>query len=391
MKLRRAMAAAAATAAIAPIALLSAPAAFATESPGASATASAETDGTSTTTGQSSTTGDGTSSSTGDQSSTSGDSTTSSTDGQNTDTAKDATTPDGKSSASADDTTSSADDQNAKTGEDTTTPDGKNTPSGSAPSPTSTAPDEWTPDACDKYNLDDNLEVKVNGLPSKIVAGSGWHNFTFSVKNNSDVDLKNVWVDTYTEYADGVNMNDSLAWDLAQIQFKDPKTGKWTDSYQDSYTDGGTKDTVVATGTFIGIIDAVDKGAKVDMDLRVRVGAKAPAGSSFAMSSAVYAGKGTDCNGNGDTYQFTVLKAGSKPSGVGDAKPSGDKPTTKPKTNMEPQGGSEQLPVTGSLAETGSSSMLPVIGLTGGVAVVAGAGALFVVRRRRGAGSNAAA
>jgi LPXTG-motif cell wall-anchored protein len=37
----------------------------------------------------------------------------------------------------------------------------------------------------------------------------------------------------------------------------------------------------------------------------------------------------------------------------------------------------------GNLAETGSSSALPVIGLVGGVAVVAGAGAMFVVRRRK--------
>lgn len=41
------------------------------------------------------------------------------------------------------------------------------------------------------------------------------------------------------------------------------------------------------------------------------------------------------------------------------------------------------MDVSGSLAETGSSSALPMIGLVGGVAVVAGAGAVFVVRRRK--------
>ncbi len=87
-----------------------------------------------------------------------------------------------------------------------------------------------------------------------------------------------------------------------------------------------------------------------------------------------------------------VLKAGSTtPAGTGDAKPTGDKPTGKPQSDMKPQGGSEQLPVTGSLAHTGSSSALPAIGLIGGAAVVAGAGAMFVVRRRKGAGTNAAA
>ncbi|WP_328828902.1 hypothetical protein OHT77_14970 [Streptomyces sp. NBC_00252] len=226
----------------------------------------------------------------------------------------------------------------------------------------------------------------MNGLPSKIVAGSGWHDFTFSVQNNSDTDLKNVWVDTFTEYADNVNVNDSLAYELAQLQYKDPQTGKWTDSYQDN--DGDT----TVPGTFVGVIDAIDKGAKVDMDLRVRVSSKAPAGTSFAMSRAIYAGKGTSCNGNGDTYEFTVLASGSiAPGGTGDAKPTGGKPTAKPKTDMKPQGGSEQLPVTGSLAHTGSSSALHVIGLGGGAAVAVGAGAMFMVRRRKSAGQNAAA
>ncbi|MER6539097.1 hypothetical protein ABT215_35995, partial [Streptomyces sp900105755] len=99
------------------------------------------------------------------------------------------------------------------------------------------------------------------------------------------------------------------------------------------------------------------------MDLRVRVSSKAPAGSSFAMSSAIYAGKRTSCNGNGDSYEFTVLKAGSTtPAGTGDAKPTGES-----QSDMEPQGGSEQLPVTGSLPHTGSSSALPAIGLIGKV------------------------
>uniref|UniRef100_UPI001F2FB311 LPXTG cell wall anchor domain-containing protein n=1 Tax=Streptomyces shenzhenensis TaxID=943815 RepID=UPI001F2FB311 len=251
------------------------------------------------------------------------------------------------------------------------------------PSTTPSKPSDWTPDQCDAFSLDENLKVAVDGLPSKIVAGSGWRDFTFSVQNNSDTDLKNVWVDTFTEYDD--NVNGSLAYELAQLQYKDPQTGKWTDSYQDS--DGSD----VVPCTFVGVIDAIDKGAKVDMDLRVRVSSKAPAGSSFAMSSAIYAGKGASCNGNGDSYEFTVLKAGSTtPAGTGDAKPTGDKPTGKPQSDMKPQGGSEQLPVTGSLAQTGSSSALPAIGLIG-AAVAAGVGAMFVVRRRRGAGANPAA
>ncbi|MEU9247630.1 hypothetical protein [Streptomyces sp. NPDC048385] len=352
MKLRRAMVTAAATAVIAPLALLSAPAVFADD--GGTATASTSSPAAAE------------SSPAADQSSPAADESSPAAD---------------ESSPAADESSPAADESSPAAGESSPADSGSPTPS-AAPS----KPSDWTPDQCDAFSLDQNLKVAVDGLPSKIVAGSGWHDFTFSVQNNSDTDLKNVWVDTFTEYDDNVNVNDSLAYELAQLQYKDPQTGKWTDSYQDS--DGGD----VVPGTFVGVIDAIDKGAKVDMDLRVRVSSKAPAGSSFAMSSAIYAGKGTSCNGNGDSYEFTVLKAGSTtPAGTGDAKPTGDKPTGKPKSDMTPQGGSEQLPVTGSLAHTGSSSALPVIGLVGGGAVVVGAGAMFVVRRRKGAGANAAA
>lgn len=361
MKLRRAMVTAAATAVVAQLALVSAPVAVAAESPSPSASSSTGTDG------------------------------SLSAENQST-PSNEKSTPSDQQNTPSDAQSTPSDEQSTSSDEKSSSSDGQSTPTTQGVAPSKSAgSDEWTPDECDEYNIDDNLAVTVKGLPNKIVAGSGWHDFTFSVKNNSDADLKNVWVNTFTEYADDVNMDDSLAWDLAQLQYKDPETGKWTDSYQDSYSDGNANDATVATGTFVGIIDAIDKGAKVDMDLRVRIDAKAPAGSSFAMSSAVYAGKGTACNGNGDVYEFTVLKAGSKPADEGDAKPTGDKPTEKPKTDMKPQGGSEQLPVTGKLASTGSSSAVPTIGLVGGVAVVLGAGALFAVRRRKGAGSNAAA
>ncbi|MEU6093957.1 LPXTG cell wall anchor domain-containing protein [Streptomyces sp. NPDC047079] len=345
MKLRHAIATAVASAAMAPLALLSAPAAFAEDpSPSASATETVTSE-------------------------------------SPTSPAPDTTTPPADSGSSASASSAPASSAPASSAPSVTA---SVTPSRSQSQTPSSGPTDpsggWSPDQCEDFNLDENLKVTVKGLPSKIVAGSGWHGFTFSVRNNSDTDLKNVWVSTFTEYADDVDA--SLAFDLAQLQYKDPETGKWTDAYQDG--DGDT----VLSGTFVGVIDAIDKGATVDMDLRVRISSKAPAGSSFALSSAIYAGKGTACNGNGDSYDFTVLAAGTKPTDNGDAKPNGDKPT-KPTTDMKPQGGSEQLPVTGSLASTGSSSTLPVIALVGGVAVVAGAGAVFAVRRRKSGGQAA--
>ncbi|MDH2389498.1 hypothetical protein QCN29_11970 [Streptomyces sp. HNM0663] len=248
------------------------------------------------------------------------------------------------------------------------------------------AESKWTPFECETFDLDENLQVSVSGLPSKIVAGSGWHNFTYSVTNDSDADLTDVYIETYTEYDDDTNLEHSLALELAQIEFKDPETGQWTDSYQELFED--EEGELLVTGSFVGYIDDLAKGETAEMDLRVRIDAKAPAGSSFALSSAIYAGEGTSCNGNGDSYAFTVLAKESKPGDVDEAKPSGEKPEGKKPNSPKPQGGAKELPVTGSLAETGSNSMLPTIGIAGGIAIVAGTGVVFALKRR---GNGAAA
>ena len=64
-----------------------------------------------------------------------------------------------------------------------------------------------------------------------------------------------------------------------------------------------------------------------------------------------------------------------------------DRVDTPPVPVTKPAGDTSK--VTGSLAETGSSSSTSMIALAGGAAVVLGAGAMFVVRRRKNAGAAA--
>ncbi|MEU1184367.1 LPXTG cell wall anchor domain-containing protein [Streptomyces sp. NPDC005820] len=227
---------------------------------------------------------------------------------------------------------------------------------------------------CKSFELDDNLTAQIEGLPNKIVAGSGWHGFTFKVRNDSDQDLTNVYIDAFIEYGDD---NDALLSDgLAVIQVKED--GKWTNGFQDSYEDENGE-AVKVTGSFVGLLDTLEKHSSSTLDLRVKVKASAPAGSSFALSEAIYAGKDATCHGNGDFYDVKILAAGSDTGDVDDAKPNGNKPDTDDGTRA--QGGAK--PISGSLASTGSDSSLPVIGLVGGVAVLAGAGAVVAVRRRQ--------
>jgi hypothetical protein len=350
MKLRRVMATIAATAAIAPLALLSAPAAFADgESPDTSVSTPAAED---------------------------------STPASDTSTpaADDSTPAADTSSPAADDSTPASD--TSSPAADTSSPVATGTPSGtSSPSPSaspSKPSDDFDPYAdCKTFDLDEKLSASITGLPNKIVAGSGWHTFKFVVKNASDKDLQNVWINALTEYSDDVNQDSSLMLNLAQIQLK--QDGKWTDSYQESVGSGSDETTL--SGSIVAVLPTLEKKSSTTLDLRVKIKSSAPAGSSFALSQAVYAGKGESCYVNGDYYEFSVLAAGSSdPGDVGDAKPTGQKPSGT-NEDLKPQGDVNEA--TGSLASTGSSSALPVIGLVGGAAVVAGAAAVVMVRRRK--------
>ncbi|MFF8969646.1 hypothetical protein [Streptomyces sp. NPDC014995] len=339
MKLRRTLVTAAATAAMVPLALLSAPTAFAEESGSPSASAS-ESESSSASPSESDTTGASDSASASDTTSPSASESESQTA---------SSSPSGSASQSSSSSASSSASASASAGDDSFDP--------------------YTD--CETIDLDEDLSATFKGLPNKIVAGSGWHDFEYVIKNNTDADLKNLYMATYLEYADETDA--WLSEGLAVIQVKED--GKWTSAYQDAYEDEDGK-TVNVTGSFVGLLDELAKGDSATLDLRVKVKASAPAGSSFAMSQAIYVGDEADCHFNGDFYDVQILAAGSDADGVGDAEPNGDKPSD----GAKPQGSAK--PISGSLATTGSNSALPMIGLVGGVAVVVGAGAVFAVRRR---------
>ncbi|MFI7500384.1 LPXTG cell wall anchor domain-containing protein [Streptomyces sp. NPDC049687] len=341
MKLRRTLVTAAATAAMAPLALLSAPAAFA-EGSGSPTASITESQDTTSAPSQSETSGASASSS---------DTTSPSTSSQTQGSSSSASASSSQSSSASSSSSSSA---------------------SSSSSSSASADDSFDPSDCRSLDLDENLSATINGLPSKIVAGSGWHDFTYVVENNGDADLKNVYMTTFLDYED--NEDVWLSEGLAVIQVKED--GKWTNAYQDSYEDENGK-TVNVTGSFVALLDDLEKDASATLDLRVKVKASAPAGSSFAMSDAIYVGDDADCHFNGDFYDVEILAAGSDTGDSGDATPNGDKPSS----GTKPQGSAK--PISGSLASTGADSTLPMIGLLGGVAVVAGAGAVFTVRRRK--------
>ncbi|MFD8800574.1 LAETG motif-containing sortase-dependent surface protein [Streptomyces atroolivaceus] len=333
MKLRRTLALAAATAVIGPVVLLSAPAAF------------ADTETTTTETASPTPT------------ETASEAPSESPTPENTESASPSATPEA---------TESSEETTPETSEPAPTATETETPS-ATPTPTPSETDEEEEPGEDEElgNCEPHpLDLAINGLSGKIARGSGWDRFTLNAYNDSGKTVKNV-VFFAAAAADkaGEHLFTSKQ---VRIQALNEAEGTWEDLEGDGTASG-----------YVGETDELKPGYEVDIDLRLKVAASAPVGAGFSLGGGLVFGEElesvpcfTDV-----AYKFQIVDAG-------------DEDDTKPQ-----QGGSVPVPdtkpagdtakVTGSLAETGSSSSTTMFALAGGAAVVLGAGAMFVVRRRK--------
>ncbi|KOG34109.1 LAETG motif-containing sortase-dependent surface protein [Streptomyces resistomycificus] len=349
MKLRRAMAAAAATAVIAPLALLSAPTAFATDDTPDTSTSSPAAEET-TPSAEESTPAADTSTPAADESTPAADEST---------PAADTSTPAADESTPAADTSSPAADESSPA---------------ASPSPSASESAPADPELCVDEDGNSTAELSADvtsglaGLPETIVAGGGWTAFSFNVSNNGDDEIKDI------KPLIGVA---AIGWEDAEdysgeikVQVFNSGTRTW-DTIADAAGEGGTFPSF-----------SLGAGQSISYKLRLSVSGKVPDSLGLTGGLAEYAddeGCWVADDPNGWVYFFDILAAGSDAGDPNDAKPQGGKTDL---TDVN------EVSATGTLAETGSSSALPMIGLVGGVAVVAGAGAVFVVRRRK-AGAEA--
>ncbi|MFF0745668.1 LPXTG cell wall anchor domain-containing protein [Streptomyces sp. NPDC004111] len=232
--------------------------------------------------------------------------------------------------------------------------------------PTKPPVDPTEPPVDEDCKLDEALSTTLNGLPSKVVAGTTV-NFTIRVTNGTGKEI-----DEVKPFA-AVYAN-------ANADFKD--IGKLLRLQSAPAGSNAFKD--VKEAEYAGTITHLKAGASADLKMRLTVDAKAPAAEGIAFVAGDYWNDNGSCGGNDlKEYGFEILAAGSKPGKVEDSKPSKVKDATQVPV---PQGGAGTTPVTtdasGNLAATGSSGT-PQLALAAGAAVVLGAGAVLVVRRRR--------
>ncbi|MFJ3900352.1 LPXTG cell wall anchor domain-containing protein [Streptomyces sp. NPDC090025] len=228
---------------------------------------------------------------------------------------------------------------------------------------------EEEPDGC--VDVTKSLTVSVTG-PKTVAAGATG---TFSVRvtngTNGTLDMPGAAFNL----VNAANGDDSIN------KFLDVKASVGGSAWQGLDGDFG----VVA-------LKAMKPGATADVKLRVAVNTKAPKAEVVLLAAAGYDNKDESCGWGGEAdAEFAITKSGAtKPT----PKPteSGDGSTGSGNGNTTEQGGSSKTPVTGgtsgsttggNLAKTGAGSSTMPIALAGGAAVVLGAGAMVIVRRRK--------
>ena len=335
MKLRRTLAIAAATAVIAPVALLSAPAAFASgsypsDSSSQSATPTAPESAATTST----------------------DDNKSADDNKSTDESK--STDDNKT---ADENKSTDDNKSADDSKSKTT---SNSSESESESDDEDAEEEPTME-CEPAPLD----LSIKGLSGKIARGSGWHKFKFNIYNDSKTAVKNVMF--FAAASADKNGENLFSTKQVRLQALNEETGGWEDVSEED----------VAVG-IVGAAEKIKPGYEVDIDLRINVKKSAPVGVGFSLGGGLVLGddEATEPCFTDVAYKFQIVQPGddddTKPQEGGSI----PVPPEQPDNTNAPQ-------VDGNLAETGSSSATPIFALAGGAAIVLGAGAMFVVRRRK--------
>ncbi|MCZ7417142.1 MULTISPECIES: LAETG motif-containing sortase-dependent surface protein [unclassified Streptomyces] len=362
MRIRRAVAAAAATAVIAPAALLAAAPAYADETAGGTGETTSQTEGDpkSDETEDTATEGEGTSA---DEDGTSNEENT--TEDENATSDEDENASDDENSTSDEDENAS-DDENADESEDE---DGSKEEDEDADES-----EEPVLEECLITGTDEDLVSTLNGLPAQIAAGSGWQNFSLTVTNKTGakMDFAQAHVYTYAFDENGEDHSDHLS-----LQVKDID-GIWVDVDMDWSSDQ------------LGYVGngSLDKDEASTLQLRIQVDEKAPDSLGVAFSYAFYLTDADDetCADNySEDYLFEIIAAGKKPNG-NDAKPQGGKTKLPAKPDSKPDA---NLKLEGELAETGSNSNLPMFAIAGAAAIALGGGAMFVVRRRKDADATA--
>ncbi|PHQ52998.1 hypothetical protein BLA24_04415 [Streptomyces cinnamoneus] len=167
--------------------------------------------------------------------------------------------------------------------------------------------------SCSPIFDEDRGKTGLRGLPSKIVAGSGWHEFTYRVTNVSKVTVVEADVSLMLGTADP-KLDDIAQLDVT-VEWYNPATRSW------KAIEGGGAGAL--DNYDFATVKNIKPGEYADAKMRIKAGDKAQAGTGYFFTIGHSFGADGKCGSDGiSQFDFTVLTPGSKPGKVGDAKAS---------------------------------------------------------------------
>ncbi|WP_327679293.1 LAETG motif-containing sortase-dependent surface protein [Kitasatospora sp. NBC_00458] len=257
-------------------------------------------------------------------------------------------------------------------------PSPSGTPSATRPPVRPSLPATATPGACRGGVHQADIKVTGNGLWGGTTTPGAVHETTVTWENTSGVELPNFA--TYLYLTDHIPEGAShpVEWskDFFSVQFRAPGQD-WKSVAID--------DRALNTGTY-----KLGKGEKVTLQFRIAATGKAPigefggnfGGGDTAMDNAVLPHPATAdknaCTQYISYYEGTFKLAAPGTATTGTASAAG---STSP--SASPSAKASSAPAGPHLAETGSSSTTLPLAVGGAAVLAAGAGTLFVLRRRK--------
>jgi LPXTG-motif cell wall-anchored protein len=260
------------------------------------------------------------------------------------------------------------------------------TPTGTTQSATpTTAPTE--PGVCVVQNPKYKAAIRtaISGLPGKIARGSGWHAFTLTVDNPTSASVTHI--NLFAGVGPAAKATQAFTTGQVELQAYHPKTKQWADVTDGSghsvgYFGWGTLP--AHTHFNVPMRLEVKKGAPLGKGLTLGAGFYLDRQyNCVATSAAAYriqiVAPGTATTGSVPQPQ----SGGQAPVPAPKAAPGSAQKSSA--NEVVPASTASNVTASGGqLAHTGASSALPAIAGAGAAAVVLGGGAVFFVRRRKG-------
>ncbi|WP_269853678.1 LAETG motif-containing sortase-dependent surface protein [Streptomyces sp. RPT161] len=229
------------------------------------------------------------------------------------------------------------------------------------------------------------VRTAISGLPGRIARGSGWHGFTLSVDNPTSASVTRI--NLFAGVGPAAKQAQAFATSQVELQAYHPKTKQWldvTDGSGRSVGYFGWGMLPARTHFDVPMRIEVKKNAPIGNGLTLGAGFYLDKQyDCVAASAAAYriqiVAPGTRTTGSVPQPQTGGEAPVPAPKTAPDSaqKASANEVVPASATSTDSATG-------GTLAHTGASSALPAIAGAGAAAVVLGGGAVFLVRRRKG-------